>query len=488
MYRYLRIRLDNKYHDWMAELTFTQRARSALAQPRLQHQLAVVTQRFVSHRERAFAELGVEGGRLRDLGKAIRARTLAELDQHLARAALEVERAGGVVHWAADADEARRIVVDLATARGVQRVVKTKSMVSEEIELNHTLIAAGMESVETDLGEWIVQLAGERPSHILGPALHKTKEDVAELFARVVGHPVKPEVESLLQLARRELREKFLNAQMGISGANFVVAETGTLVLVTNEGNGRLSTGLPPLHVAITGIEKVVPTWDDLLVLLALLPRSASGQKISSYVSLITGPRRSQDADGPQELHLIFLDNGRTQLLGSELREALHCIRCGACLNACPVYTHIGGHAYGWTYPGPIGAILTPVYAGLAEFHDLPHASSLCAACRDICPVRIDIPRMLVALREQEVAARVPSFFERAVFKMLALVLRSPILFRLAVRVGYIAQRPFVHAGRIQSLPLFFWRWTEARDFPRIAAMTFHDRWERMNRMVAGNN
>lgn len=461
----------------MEQSTFTSRAHRAVADPHLQRQLAFATSRYVAHRAHAFADLGAKGERLRDLGKAIRARTLAQLDGYLARAAQNVERAGGVVHWAADAGEARRIIVDLARARGVERVVKSKSMVSEEIELNHALERVGIEAVETDLGEWIVQLAHERPSHLIAPAFHKSKEEVAELFSRALKRQVEADVPSMVRLARDELRAKFLNAQMGISGANFVVAETGTIVVVENEGNGRLASSVPPLHLALTGIEKVVPTWDDLAVLLALLPRSGTGQKITSYVSFITGPRRAGDVDGPREFHLVFLDNGRTKLLAGELREALQCIRCGACLNACPVYGHIGGHAYGWTYAGPIGSILTPAYGGLSEFHDLPHASSLCGACRDICPVRIDIPRLLVALREREVDARVPSLFERAIFRMLGLILRSPLLFRFAAKLGYWGQRPFVRAGRIDALPFFFGRWTDARDFPVIAAQTFHDAW-----------
>lgn len=461
----------------MEPITFVERAHLATANALLQKQLASATSRYVANRTHAFADLGAEGERLRDLGQAIRARTLAQLDEHLAHAAKQVERAGGVVHWAADAQEARQIIVDVARARGVARVVKSKSMVSEEIELNHALERAGIEAVETDLGEWIVQLAHERPSHLIAPAFHKSKEEVAELFSRELKRKVEPDVPSMVRLARDELRAKFLSAQMGISGANFVVAETGTIVVLENEGNGRLVSSVPPLHLALTGIEKVVPTWDDLAVLLALLPRSGTGQKITSYVSFITGPRRADDVDGPSQVHLVFLDNGRTKLLAGELREALHCIRCGACLNACPVYGHIGGHAYAWTYAGPIGSILTPAYGGLSEFHDLPHASSLCGACRDICPVRIDIPRMLVVLREREVDARVPSFFERATFRALGLILRSPLLFRLAAKLGYWGQRPFVRAGQIGSLPLFFGRWTQARDFPMIAARTFHDVW-----------
>jgi L-lactate dehydrogenase complex protein LldF len=268
---------------------------------------------------------------------------------------------------------------------------------------------------------------------------------------------------------------------MGFTGVNFAIAETGTLAIVTNEGNGRMCSNAPRIHVALMGIEKVVPTWDEFAVLTGVLARSATGQQITVYTTMTTGPKRATDMDGPEELHVVILDNGRSKLLAGELREALQCIRCGACLNICPVYAHLGGHAYGWVYPGPIGSLLTPSYAGLSQYADLPHASSLCGACRDVCPVRIDIPRMLVSLRTQEVKQDERGFIENAIFRFTGLVLKSPFLFSLASRLGRWAQLPFRRGGRLPSLPLMG-RWTRSRDFPMIQAKTFHDRWNELSR------
>lgn len=462
-------------------VTFVDRADAAIKNPQLQRTLEAATTKYVGHRASAFARLGAEGERLRDRGKEIRANTLAHLDQYLETLARNVEKNGGVVHWAKDAAEAREIIIRLARERNVKLVAKAKSMVGEEIEINHALEAAGITPVETDLGEYIVQLAHERPSHIIAPIFHKSKEQVAELFSREFGRQVEPDIPTLVKLARATLREKFLQAEMGFSGVNFAIAETGTIAIVTNEGNGRMCTSVPRIHVALMGLEKVVPTWDEFAVLLGLLPRSGTGQQISVYTTMISGPKRTNDPDGPEEFHLVILDNGRTKLLSGELREALQCIRCGACLNICPVYGQIGGHAYGWVYPGPIGSLLTPSYAGLREYADLPHASSLCGACRDVCPVRIDIPRMLVALRTQEVKQGARPFIEDAIFKLTAFVLGNSVLYSLASKFGHFAQLPFARRGRLPSLPLMG-RWTQARDFPIVQAKTFHERWKDLNR------
>src|SRR5687767_12289239 len=302
-------------------------------------------------------------------------------------------------------------------------------MATEEIHLNDALAAAGVTPVETDLGEYIIQLAHERPSHIIAPAIHKTKGQVAELFARELKREVAADPEVLTRIARAELREKFLQADLGITGANFAVAETGTVVLVTNEGNGRMVTSLPRVHVAVMGVEKVVPSMTDLMVFLSILAKSATGQKLSVYTTLVHGPRRAGELEGPDELHLVLLDNGRLQQLSGPLREALYCLRCGACLNVCPVYRQIGGHAYGYTYPGPIGILLTAMLNGQSSVRDLAHASSLCGACADACPVRIDIPRMLIELRSAGVRTKTVGAGERLVFRAFAWLLRRPALY-----------------------------------------------------------
>jgi L-lactate dehydrogenase complex protein LldF len=469
----------------MAEsLSFRERAGRALADPVLQGALTNATKQFYGGKERGLAELpdlGLpEAETLRRRARAIRERTIAGLDRYLARLADEVQAAGGNVHWAKDAAEACRIVVEIASSHGIKRIAKSKSMLSEEIELNEALRRAGAEVVETDLGEWIIQLAGEPPSHIIAPAVHKTKEQVAELFAQKLGRPVPFDIPGLTRTARQALREVFLAAEMGISGVNFAVAESGTLVVVTNEGNGRFATGLPPLHVAVMGLEKVVPTWDDLAVLLALLPRFSTGQHITSYVSCITGPRRPAEPDGPDELHLVIVDNGRSELLKGPYLESLYCIRCGSCLNSCPVYRVVGGHAYGWVYSGPIGAVQSPLLRGMARFHELPHASSLCGACRDACPVIIDLPRMLLELRREEVegAESRVSWAERLLFRLFAWAVRHPRLFRLAARLGRRFQ--FEPSGErwVAAMPFPASNWTAFRDFPALAEKPFHQRWQ----------
>jgi L-lactate dehydrogenase complex protein LldF len=337
--------------------------------------------------------------------------------------------------------------------------------------------------VETDLGEYIIQLAHERPSHIIAPAIHKTRGQVADLFAKALERPRGSDDPAVLtKIAREELREKFLAADLGITGANFAVAETGTVVLVTNEGNGRMTTSLPRVHIAVMGVEKVIPSMSDLVVFLAILARSATGQRLSVYTTLVQGPRRPGELEGPEEFHLVLLDNGRIRQIAGTLREALSCLRCGACLNVCPVYRQIGGHAYGHTYPGPIGILLTAMLNGPRSVKDLAHASSLCGACADACPVRIDIPRMLVELRREVDEQRIAPWTERVAFKALARVLERPALYRRAASLGRLLQRPFARGGAIRGLPLFLGRWTRTRDLPAVAARTFRERWEELER------
>ena len=359
---------------------FNQVAARTLRDEKIQANLLNLHERFYMARARA-ADATPNWDEMRDRARAIKAHVIDNLDYYLEQLEASVTKAGGKVFFARDADGANRYILDLARARGVKLVIKGKSMISEEMGLNGRLAEGGIEAVETDLGEYVLQLAGQTPYHIIAPAIHMSKEDVSEILHDKLGAPRHETPSELAGEARRRLRQKFIRADMGITGANFVVADTGTLVLVTNEGNGRMCTSMPRIHVAITGMEKIVPSTADLGIFLRLLIRSATGQRISSYVTTVTGPRLEDDEDGPDEFHLVIVDNGRSRLLADpELRESLYCIRCGACLNACPVYRKVGGHAYGWVYSGPIGAIVSPVLTGMADGKDLPYASSLCWA------------------------------------------------------------------------------------------------------------
>jgi len=462
--------------DGELAIPFRQRAGSALKDAFLQEALTIATTKFIDLRREAFEDFP-EGEALRDRARAIKEATLQRLDHYLEALIANIERLGGHVHYAKTSEEACAIVVDIARRTGARMAVKSKSMATEEIHLNEALEHAGITPVETDLGEYIIQLAHERPSHIIAPAIHKTKGQVADLFGREFKRRVEADPEVLTKIARDELREKFLQADLGITGANFAVADTGTVVLVTNEGNGRMVTSLPRVHVAVMGVEKVVPSLTDLMVFLAILAKSATGQKLSVYTTLVRGPRRAEELEGPDEFHLVLLDNGRIAQLGGPLREALSCLRCGACLNVCPVYQQIGGHAYGYTYPGPIGILLTAMLEGPRSVRDLAHASSLCGACADACPVRIDIPRMLIALRREVDEKKIAPWVERVAFTLLARLLTRPALYRLAVSAGRVLQRPFVREGTIRRLPFFLNDWTRTRDLPAVAARTFQERW-----------
>ena len=461
---------------------FRRRAGDALKDGFLQQALTIATTKFIDLRREAFGEFP-DGDALRDRARAIKEATLQRLDHYLEELIDNVERLGGHVHVATTPEDARRIVLEIAARTGTRMVVKSKSMATEEIHLNEALEAAGVTPVETDLGEYIIQLAHERPSHIIAPAIHKTKGQVAELFARELNRPEVPaDPEALTAIARAELRERFLQADMGITGANFAVADTGTVVLVTNEGNGRMVTTLPRVHVAVMGVEKVIPSMTDLAVFLSILAKSATGQKLSVYTTLVRGPRKPGELEGPEEFHLVLLDNGRIDQIAGTLREALYCLRCGACLNVCPVYRSIGGHAYGHTYPGPIGILLTAMLHGPRSVKDLAHASSLCGACADACPVRIDIPRMLIELRKEVDERRIAPWSERVVFAAFAWLLRHPALYRLAAPVARLLQRPFASDGRIEKLPLLFGEWTRTRDLPPVATRTFSERWSVLER------
>jgi L-lactate dehydrogenase complex protein LldF len=474
----------------MAEIKtqeFRPASRRSIQDPQLRQALQRVGSGFDGARRENIAEVTPQvWEEWREQARRVKVHTLEHLDYYLDLLHQRVTQAGGQVHFAKDAAQANAIVAQLAQSRGVGIAVKSKSMVSEELGLNQVLEAQGVEVYETDLGEYIIQLAGETPSHLVAPALHKTKEQVAQLLSRRLGVPLTDNIETMAAVARDALRQKFLQADLGISGANFLVAETGTLVIFTNEGNGRLCTSAPRMHIGITGIEKVIPSLKDLAVFLRLLPRSATGQRLTSYVTMVTGPRRAEDEDGPEEFHLVLVDNGRTRLLADpELREALYCIRCGACLNICPVYQKVGGHAYGWVYPGPIGSVVSPVLVGLKQAPDLPYASSLCGACREACPIKINIPRMLLHLRRRlaegrDPAERAAGMAESAAARSYAAIMERPALLAAARGVARLAQLPFVHKGTIKSMPLPpLSAWTGSRDLPALPPRTFRDIWDR---------
>lgn len=461
-------------------VTFHKRVDRALHDPQLHLALDRGTAIANAKRFKAFASFP-DSDLVRDRARLIRAHTLSRLDSYLTQFAAAVQAAGGEVHFASDADSARRIILDLTRAQRVKLAVKSKSMIGEEIGLNHALEDAGVTVVESDLGEYIVQLAGETPSDVVSPAIHKTKEQVGELFHLKLGVPLSNDPVQMAAVARERLRKVFLTADLGISGVNFGVAETGTICIVTNEGNGRLTTTVPRLHIALMGMERLVPTLDDLSVLLQVLARSATGQKLSVYTTLLTGPRRSGDADGPEEMHIILLDNGRSRVLGTEVGEILYCIRCGACLKICPVFREIGGHAYGSVYPGPVGSVLTPALGGIAQWSDLPHASTLCGACREACPVRIDLPRMLLQERDQATRAGKIPLWLRAGLRVFRTAAVSPFLFRVATTLvrwtTLVLGAP--RRGWLSWAPPPLSGWTDHRDFPAFAAHPFSEQFKK---------
>jgi L-lactate dehydrogenase complex protein LldF len=461
--------------------SFPARTRAALADTERRETVQRITGRVLDSRAAALDRLP-HADVWRDHARRLRAHTLARLDHYLDQFATAVEARGGHVHYAGTADEAVRYVAELVATRGLKLAVKSKSMISEEIDLNRHLDQLGVRVVETDLGEYVVQLDHDHPSHIVMPIIHKSGAQVAALFRRTLGaSPAEvADVASMTQLARRVLRREFLEADLGISGVNFGVAETGSLCICTNEGNGRLVTTLPRVHVAMMGIERLVPTTADLGVMLQVLGRSATGQNLTVYTNIISGPRPSaagrEEPDGPSELHVVLLDNGRSGVLGSELAEILYCIRCGACLNTCPVYQQIGGHAYGSVYSGPVGAVLTPALKGLDAFRDLPHASSLCGACREVCPVRIDIPRMLLKLRADAVdQGRAPWWIGLGI-RAFRRVAARPGWFRNAGAAGARLTGLLARRGWVRHLPGHLSGWTRYRDFPPFARESFQER------------
>jgi L-lactate dehydrogenase complex protein LldF len=459
-----------------AEQDFFAASEAAVADLQLRRKLENATGRHLDHVAATRAEFPAYEAE-RDASRRIKEDSIARLDDLLVQLKERLEANGCTVFIAANAAEARNYIVDLARQREVRRVVKGKSMATEEIALNPALAEAGCDVVETDLGEYIVQLRNERPSHIITPAIHLSKEDIGLLFNEKLHIPYTSEPMALTAAARERLREVFLTADMGVTGANFAIAETGTLVLVENEGNGRMSSTLPEIFVAVMGIEKVIPAMTDLSYFLEVLARTATGQKLTTYTNFISGPRRGGDTDGPREVHVVMLDNGRTTMLADPvLREALYCLRCGACLNVCPIYRRVGGHAYGSTYPGPIGSIVSPSLFGGATA-TLPFASTLCGACREICPVKIDIPRILLHLRWKETAAHGESTLPtpkwpraarraREGVERFARMASHPITARMLGRLAALLMWPFARRGYVRWMPPPFTNWTRVRDFP----------------------
>ena len=461
---------------------FPARARSALNDPDLARAMARARTGFVDRRL-AVVEALPEFQALRRTAREIKEHALHHLDYYLERFEARVLAHGGHVHWASTPAEACAIVVDICRAADAKRVTKGKSMVAEEIALNEALEAAGLETVETDLGEYIIQLAGEPPSHIIVPAIHKTRDQISDLFhahhAKYGITERQTEATALVGEARAVLREKFQSADVGITGANFLIAETGSSVIVTNEGNGDLTNTLPRVHVVTAGIEKVVPTLDDMSTILRLLARSATGQETTAYTTLSTGPRRPRDLDGPDEYHVVLIDNGRSRMLGDEFHEMLRCIRCGACMNHCPVYHAVGGHAYGWVYVGPMGSVLTPLIVGLDQARSLPDACTLNGRCADVCPMEIPLPDLIRKLRTRGFEERITPPRVRLGLRAWAFMARRPALYRVATSIGMrVLGLLGRYRGRFRRLPLAG-GWTGTRDLPAPAGRTFMSAWSK---------
>jgi len=472
---------------WLDTPAFPKAARIALANPQLRSNLRHATTTIRDKRLAVTGELD-DWEQLRDAGAALKRRTLRHLDHYLLELEASVTKAGGTVHWAADAADANRIVTELVRAAGAQEVVKIKSMATQEIGLNEALAEAGITAYETDLAELIVQLGDDRPSHILVPAIHRNRTEIQSIFREQMacwGRPapadLADEPRALAEAARLHLREKFLRAQVAVSGANFAIAETGTVGVVESEGNGRMCLTLPRTLITVMGIEKVLPAWSDLEVFLQLLPRSSTGERMNPYTSTWTG---ATPGDGPQDFHLVMLDNGRTATLADTVgRQALACIRCSACLNVCPVYERTGGHAYGSVYPGPIGAVLTPQLVGVEHAASLPFASTLCGACYDACPVKINIPEVLAHLRAEVVESkrrshRLPTP-EAVVMKAAAITLATPRRLAAAQRAARLGSHLLARKGRIGRLPGPLRGWSDSRDTPQPPAETFRAWWQR---------
>lgn len=453
---------------------FTSTAKLSLMDDEMRRSVNQATTEAYQKRNVLMFEAGyTHGEALRQRAANAKRRALQRLPELLEQAEAKLTANGVHVLWASDGDEVNRLVLKIIARHAVKSVVKSKSMVSEEVGLNEALEDHGIEVIETDLGEYILQIAGEPPSHIVTPVIHKSLSSIRDLFIEELNMPPTDDVQEMAQFARRILRGKFLAADMGITGGNFIIAETGSICLITNEGNGRMVTSLPRVHVAIVGIEKIVATLEDYALLTQVLPRSATGQSMTVYTHVYNGPRKARDPDGPDEMYVILVDNGRSAIFNSGYAQILTCIRCGACMNACPVYQSTGGHVYGWVYPGPLGAVLTPLLVGLEHARPLPHASSLCGACKQVCPVDIDLPQMLLDLRHDLTHRRAMDPIWKWGLKLWAFGNRFPALFEIGGRMAH-----FLTGDRsLKRLPGLLSRWTKYRDFPPFARQSFRRRW-----------
>ena len=456
----------------------------ALRNPDLQHAVGSGTRGGYARRAEAmFAHSDEHGEFMRGQAAEAKRRALRQLPDLLETAERNLKANGWGVEWAEDAAEANRLVLDIARRHGVKTAAKSKSMLSEELGVNHAMEAAGLRVVETDLGEYIIQLNNETPSHIVAPVMHKTKDEIRDIFVRELGMAPTDDAEAMVAFARKMLREDFLTAEMGISGGNFLIAETGSIGLVMNEGNGRMCTSLPRVHIALVGIEKLVETVEDYATLTQVLPRSSTGQPLTVYTNILNGPGRADEGDGPEHAYVILVDNGRSEIYGTDYAEALACIRCGACQNACPVYRSTGGHAYGWVYGGPIGAVLTPLMVGLENAKPLPHASSLCGSCKQVCPVDIDLPRMLLDLRRDLVESGESEAGWDLAMKMWAVGMTSPKRYALGGRAARAGQ-----ALMGEYMPGVLGNWSAHRDFPEFAPKSFRQLWKERAPSPAGGS
>ena len=464
-------------------LPYKTRVQDALSNKHLRTALDRSTGRMAG--QRVAAMTAVDGQLLRDQVRQMKEHVIRNLPDLLEELERTITANGGHVHWAKEGVDVQRLVVEIARKANVQKVVKAKSMATEEVHLNQALQSAGMKVVETDLGEYIIQLAGEPPSHIVAPVIHRRVEEIAEVFQRELDMPPTLDPQVICSVARGALRKEFLSADMGISGCNFAIAETGTCCIVTNEGNGRMSSTLPRVYVVVMGIEKLVPTVEDAFLQYQALCRSATGQQCSVYLSMTSGPRRPGDTDGPEEFHVILLDNGRVDMLAREYGEALCCLRCGACLNVCPVYREIGGHAYGSTYSGPIGAVISPsIHLEVTDVDKLPYASSLCGACREACPAKIDLPRMLLELRRDVVEEGDAPLFDRQSMQAFSFAMGSRGRYEAAGKLGSLGSNVFagMSGGNIKFMPGPLAAWTSSRDFPPLAKRSFREQWKERQR------
>lgn len=450
----------------------------AIANADLRSAVALATTRAYDKRMIAlFEHSSAHGEAIRQQAAEAKRRALRNLPDLLEKAENNLTANGFNVSWAIDAAEARQHVLDIIQQHQGRLVSKSKSMLTEEISLNAALEAANLRVIETDLGEFIIQLNNEPPSHIIAPVIHKTKAQIRDIFVRELNMTPTDDAGEMVAFARQTLREHFVGADIGISGANFIIAETGSLCLVMNEGNGRMCTSLPKVHIALVGIEKVIETLEDYATLDQVLTRSGTGQKLTVYTNIINGPRRAGETDGPEHVHIIFVDNGRSDVYATKYSEALACIRCGACQNACPVYRNVGGHSYGWVYGGPIGAVLTPLLGGLENAAPLPHASSLCGSCKQVCPVDIDLPRMLLDLRADLVDGKVDNRWQMGL-KGWALAMQSPMRYELGAQAARLGQS----IVGTDNLPGVLGNWTKYRDFPGFAPKSFRQLWRERER------